>query len=598
MLTTVRRALELLDRPDRRKVALVSMVSSAGSVVQALVLLSLMPFIVLLTNPEMFDDHPLVMRIARLLGIEAYSTFVVVLGGVTAAVLTLGNLFVAAEHMFTFRFIERLTHRTTARVLRNVLAQPWERIGGRHAAALGDVVVGQVQRVTQDVVGSAIALVSQVALLVFIVVVLLVLNPVTTAVALGGLVAAYAVLYFLTRRRIREGGEELTQVGAQIATTVKEALDGAREIRIRQAEGFFARRFERAHQRALRLSTHYEFQRAMPHYLLESVVFAGFVAVSLYFLLRTDDAGMALSWLALYAFSVYRLVPALAAIFDCAADIQHNADAIRVIAPFCAPQQSATASAASVSAPRRHIRFEGVGYRHPGRAEDQIQGLDLVIPAGRSVCLFGPSGAGKSTLLNLVAGLLHPQQGRMYSDDAVVDESSAGAWREHIGYVPQPVYLFADSLASNIAFAEEPDEIDAQRIARVAELANLAPVIARLPQGLHSPVGEHGTSLSGGERQRVGIARALYRDPAVLLFDESFANLDAQNRHAILDRLFAMPGRTLLFSSHERDVVERCDCIVVIEHGRVVAQGSYQELLAASPRFVELLSRLESGERG
>lgn len=593
MSDILRRALALLQAADRRKVMLASIAASFGAVVQALVLLSLMPFIVLLTNRDLFATHPQVQEVAQFMGIQSYSSFMLVLGGITAAVLTLGNLCVAIEHMLTYRFVERLTHRTTARVLRRVLAQPWERIGERHAAALGDLVVGQVERVTEDVIGSAIALVSHLVLLAFIVTLLLVVNPGTTLVALGGLVLAYFALYAATRRRIHAGGQELTKVGAQIATTVKEALDGAREIRIRSAEAFFARRFERAHQRALRLATRHEFQRAMPHYLLESVVFTGFVAVALYFLLRTEDSGAALSWLALYAFSVFRLVPALAAIFECAANIQHNGDAIEVIAPYCLQSEAAPAPAKHIDPPRKLIRLEGVSYRHPGRDLDQIESVDLEVPVGQSLCLFGPSGAGKSTLLNLLAGLLHPQQGRLLSDDTCIDADAAEAWRAGIGYVPQPVYLFADSLASNIAFGEEPDEIDSDRLARAVALANLTPVVDRLPQGLLGAVGEHGATLSGGERQRVGIARALYRNPGLLLFDESFANLDAENRHAILDRLFAMPERTLVFSSHERDVVERCQVIAVVERGRVIAQGSFRELLASCPRFSELLSKLE-----
>ncbi len=596
MIATVRQALALLEAPDRRRVLWVGLAASAGTIVQALVILSLMPFIVLLTNPALFDSSEPVQRAAALLGIDSYPAFVVALGLGTALALTLGNLFVATEHMLTFRFVERLTHRTAARVLRAVLAQPWERFGQRHAAALADVVVNQVERVTAEVIGSALALASQLALLGFVVGLLLLLNPWTTLVALGGLVLAYFVLYRVTRARMARGGQEMTRAGAAVSTTVKEALDGAREIRIRRAEGFFARRFERAHQQAMRLSTHFEFQRAMPHYLLESMVFAGFVAAALYFLLRTEHPGMALSWLALYAFSVYRLVPALATIFDCLASIQHNADAIAVIAPYCAAGAGAPDGprAAAMPAPVRHIRLEAAGYRHPGRDHDQLDALSLTIPAGRSLCLFGPSGAGKSTLMNLLAGLLHPHRGRLLADDMPVDAANAGAWRSHIGYVPQPVYLFADTLASNIAFGEEAGEIDLARIAAVASMARLDAVVARLPEGLLGHVGEHGATLSGGERQRVGIARALYRDPAVLLFDESFANLDAENRSAILDDLFALPGKTLVFASHERDVVQRCASIAVIEGGRLLAQGSFATLLSTCPRFSQMLARLES----
>lgn len=595
MLASVRQALALLEAQDRRRVLWVGLAASVGTIVQALVILSLMPFIVLLTNPALFDTSEPVQRAAALLGTDSYPAFVVALGLGTALALTLGNLFVATEHMLTFRFVERLTHRTAARVLRAILAQPWERFGQRHAAALADVVLNQVERVTAEVIGSAMALASQLALLGFVVGLLLLLNPWTTLVALGGLVLAYFVLYRVTRGRMAAGGQEMTRVGAAVSTTVKEALDGAREIRIRRAEGFFARRFERAHQQAVRLSTHFEFQRAMPHYLLEAVVFAGFVAAALYFLLRTEHPGMALSWLALYAFSVYRLVPALVTIFDCLASIQHNADAIAVIAPYCAAADGPSGEhGATMPAPVRHIRLEAAGYRHPGRDHDQLRDLDLTIPAGSSLCLFGPSGAGKSTLMNLLAGLLHPQRGRLLADDLAVDAANVAAWRRHIGYVPQPVYLFADTLASNIAFGEEAGDIDLARIAAVASMARLDAVVARLPDGLLGHIGEHGATLSGGERQRVGIARALYHDPAVLLFDESFANLDAENRSAILDDLFALPGKTLVIASHERDVVQRCAGIAVIEHGRVLAQGSFTTLLSTCPRFSQLLARLES----
>src|SRR5690606_31001443 len=146
MRNTVRRALALLDAADRRKVLWVCAAAAAGAIVQTLVILSLMPFIILLTNPDLFESSGPVRRAAGLLGIDTYSTFVVALGAITALVLTLGNLFVAAEHMFTFRFVQRLTQRTAARVLRRVLAQPWEQIGHRHGAALGDVVVNQVPR--------------------------------------------------------------------------------------------------------------------------------------------------------------------------------------------------------------------------------------------------------------------------------------------------------------------------------------------------------------------------------------------------------------------------------------------------------------------
>jgi len=166
-----------------------------------------------------------------------------------------------------------------------------------------------------------------------------------------------------------------------------------------------------------------------------------------------------------------------------------------------------------------------------------------------------------------------------------------------IGYAPQQAYLFADTLASNIAFGLDADAIDQERVIQAGRKANLQEFVAKLPQGYQTVIAEQGESLSGGQRQRVGIARALYYDPEVLILDESFANLDAGNRTDILDRLFGLEGRTLIFSSHETAVASRCDKVIVIERGKVVAEGRYQDLLRDSPRFVELLSLMnrESG---
>jgi len=179
-------------------------------------------------------------------------------------------------------------------------------------------------------------------------------------------------------------------------------------------------------------------------------------------------------------------------------------------------------------------------------------------------------------------------------DGVEIAAETLDSWRSSIGYAPQQVYLFADTLASNIAFGLETDAIDQARVVEAGRMANLHEfVTTQLPQGYQTVLAEQGQSLSGGQRHRVGIARALYHDPGIVLLDESFANLDATNRTEILDRLFRMQGKTLIFSSHETAIASRCDKVIVMEQGKVIAEGRYQDLLRDSPRFVELLALIE-----
>jgi ABC-type bacteriocin/lantibiotic exporter with double-glycine peptidase domain len=250
-----------------------------------------------------------------------------------------------------------------------------------------------------------------------------------------------------------------------------------------------------------------------------------------------------------------------------------------------------------VAKPEKEIALDRVSYRYEQSARSQLSGVSVSIAAGSRVCLFGPSGAGKSTVLNLLAGLVYPGEGRVLCDGIPLGPETIDAWRDRIGYLPQQIYLFDDTLANNIAFGVSDDAVNRERVTEVGKIANLGAFVnTSLSQGYDTVIGEHGATLSGGQRQRVGIARTLYHYPDVLLFDESFTGLDAGNRAVILDNLFALEGKTFVFSSHETAVASRCDRVVVIEDGEVVVEGSYGDLLDESPRFVELLSRLDVHE--
>jgi ABC-type multidrug transport system fused ATPase/permease subunit len=383
-----------------------------------------------------------------------------------------------------------------------------------------------------------------------------------------------------------------------VFTAVKETLDGIKEIKTRRAESFFSRRFEDSRLQMSRLSIRYNMLSYMPHFVLESVVFAGFVAVALYFVFTTADSGVSLVFIALYGMAVYRLIPALKGIFEGISTIHHNADAVQVVLHHC--EGGGEPHGARLLPPPEHeIRLEAVTHRYDNSGGAQLSDIDLIVPAGSSLCLFGPSGSGKTTILNVLVGLVRPQNGRVLCDGVEIGLGTIDSWRRNLGYCPQQIYLFDDTMSSNIAFGVTKDEIDQERVIAVGRIANLDEfVTGKLPQGYQTVIGEHGETLSGGQRQRVGIARTLYHDPAVLIFDESFTGLDAGNRGAIIDKLFLLEGKTLIFSSHETAIASRCDKVAVIEQGRVVAEGSYQELQAEFPGFANLLSQMALAGNG
>ena len=200
--------------------------------------------------------------------------------------------------------------------------------------------------------------------------------------------------------------------------------------------------------------------------------------------------------------------------------------------------------------PSGEILFDKVSYSYPSSAGTAVNELSLSIPEGGSVAFVGESGAGKSTVINLLLGLFDPSSGTitMAGRDTRAD---IRAWWRHIGYVPQSIYLFDDSLRRNIAIGVEDSEIDEAALERAIKMAALGPMVGSLPQGVNSVIGEDGARISGGERQRIGIARALYRDPDVLVFDEATSALDNDTEKFIMQSIDGLRDRkTIVFIAH------------------------------------------------
>ena len=216
-----------------------------------------------------------------------------------------------------------------------------------------------------------------------------------------------------------------------------------------------------------------------------------------------------------------------------------------------------------------------------------MDAVNIHIAAKTTVGFVGSSGAGKSTLIDVMLGLLEPSGGLIEIDGARLDQTRIRAWQAGLGYVPQHIFLADQSVAANIALGLTPEKIDMASVERAARLANLHEFVTKeLADGYDTIIGERGVRLSGGQRQRIGIARALYRDPSVLVFDEATSALDNATEHAVMDAIHNLAGaKTIILVAHRLTTVKACDRIFVMANGGVTAQGNWQELSKNSEHF-------------
>ena len=230
--------------------------------------------------------------------------------------------------------------------------------------------------------------------------------------------------------------------------------------------------------------------------------------------------------------------------------------------------------------------MKNVQFTYPGKAEPALRDITMTIGVNKTIGLVGASGSGKSTVIDIMLGLIQPDKGGLVIDGESLTKKTLRSWQNSLGFVSQSIFLSDSSIRENIAFGLPLDLVDEEKVRKAASMAHLGELLAELPQGLDTRVGERGVQLSGGQRQRIGIARALYNDADVLIFDEATSALDGITEKLIMDAIHDFSGKkTIVMIAHRLATVKRCDVIYMLAHGRVVDQGSYEDLVTRNDVF-------------
>ena len=236
--------------------------------------------------------------------------------------------------------------------------------------------------------------------------------------------------------------------------------------------------------------------------------------------------------------------------------------------------------------PKKQISLENVSFGYPGKEELVLSQINISIPVNKVIGIVGPSGSGKSTLIDILLGLIEPKSGFLKIDGKIINNQNLRCWQNSIGFVAQAIFLSEGTIAENIAFGLPKSQINFKQVENVLKLANLEKFVKGLKNGVHTKVGERGVQLSGGQRQRIGIARALYHQAEVLVFDEATSSLDGITEKMIMQAVHKFSDKkTIIMIAHRLKTVEKCDQIFFIEGGKVADQGTFQELIETNESF-------------
>jgi ABC-type multidrug transport system fused ATPase/permease subunit len=602
-MPTIRKILALFTPKERRRGYLLLVMILVMGFLDTVGVASIMPFMAVLGNPNVVETNRWLALAYNRLEFADPQEFLLFLGAVVFAALAGSIIFKALTQWALLRFAHMRNHSISCQLLEGYLGRPYIWFLSRHSADLGKSILSEAGQVVNGVVIPAMQLLAQGAVALFLVILLILVDPmlaIMVALVLGG---AYLFLYMTTRRFLARIGKDRVAANKERFQTVQEALGGIKEVKIFGREQAFFSRFIKPSFRFARHQVSSQIASQMPRYALELVAFGSILLVALYLFRTHGNFNRILPLLVVYAFAGYRLLPALQQVYQHVSKLRFGLPALHSLyEDMLEVQQSEPVFHGPQPKPigfQKQIYLEGIYFTYPGAPTPALKGVDLTIPVRWTVGLVGATGSGKTTTVDLILGLLRPDKGRVLVDDTPITADKVRAWQSALGYVPQQIYLADASVAANIAFGVKEEEVDMAAVIWAAKVAELHDFVTNdLAKGYDTLVGERGVRLSGGERQRVGIARALYHDPAVLIFDEATSALDNLTEQAVMSSIHNLGRtRTVIIIAHRLTTVRNCDRIYVIEQGEVVGTGTYAELEMHNRRFQTMVKGVAGGNQ-
>jgi len=585
--------MPLLDRRTRRGLLLAIPASAILGFLEGVGFGLIFPLIQVLAAPESLKSKGgMLSRAYEWSGLRSSTEFLVLVGSLIFGLLLLKSLLAILYLRWQTKLLSKGEADVAIRLFRQYLFAEYSFHIGRHSSELIRNVQTLVSRMFGQMLLPLVQLLAETFLILAIVVTLIIVDPVAATASLGTLgITALAYLRIFGRRTRGLGAEDVA-IQRETQHQIQEALGGVKTLHalgclepVAKQYGVTRRELARVRQKQL-------FLNQLPRYLLETALIVALVIIVLVILVSRTGAH-AVASLGLLAAGSFRLMPSLGRVLTAS----NSATAARtsaevVVAEFgmFPPVDQIGRDDVKPLSFERDLRLENLSFVYPGSNEPVLREIDLVLARGESVGLVGSSGAGKTTLVDLILGLLRPTSGRLLVDGEPIEGDRLMAWRRTVGYVPQDVFLFDDTIRHNIAVGLDDDEIDGEQVDRAIELAQLMDLMAELPDGLETSLGERGVRLSGGQRQRIGIARALYGRPKMLVLDEATSALDGVTEAAITATVEALHGQlTMLVIAHRLTTVRRCDRIVLLSAGTVAGAGAFDDLAQSSEHFGALV---------
>lgn len=578
-LDIIRKLSCILNKKQQKRIIGLGILIIIGGLLEMLGVGIMLPLVNAILDTEGMSQNKYVRWICGIMHIDDMNAFVILLLIAVIAVFIIKNAYLLFLAYVQAKFVNSNQHRAGSYMLEEYLNRPYEFYLNADIPTIFRILDGDIPKVFQ-LLFSLIRMVTEMVVAVCLFIIVLVIDVKMTLIIMALLLIMTIIIVKILKPVLNKIGKENQEIQSIAGRWRTKAVYGIKDVKVLGREHFFASFYEKHTKRGMELTIKYSVLNNVPRTIIETTCIAGVLAYLAICIAVGENVKELLSPITAIAVAAIRLMPSMNRINTYLTDIaffEPSLDYVYEHVDFTQYKEKGK----YVSNPPKNpepvvidddIILKDITYVYPNTEKKILNHANMVIPYGKSVGVVGPSGAGKSTVIDIFLGLLKAKEGSIVCRGRNVLDNYP-SWLSNIGYIPQSIYLSDDSIRDNIAFGVEKDKIDDDRVWEVLEEAQMKKFVESLPEGLDTSTGDRGVRISGGERQRLGIARALYNNPDILVFDEATSALDNTTEAAVMEAINSFHGRkTLVIIAHRLNTIEKCDVIYRVENGKITEQ--------------------------
>lgn len=595
MFKLIKQFFSLLTSGQKRRLYILQVLVLVMSFTEILGVASIIPFMALVGDMNQLQQDTIIGKVYELSGIVSETQFVFMLGVCVLLLLIISSII----SMFTLwrlsMFANFIGSEIADRLYIHYLNQNWLFHVSGSSAQLTKKIAIEARRVTDYLLTPLMIMNARIVFILLMSISIFLFDPLIAITGLSFFSAAYFIMYRVIRKRLEINGKSISDVNGHRFRLMNEGFGGVKDILLLGRANDFIMRFNKTGILLARSLGSNVGLSLVPRYFIELLAFGSMIGLILFLLTKYEgNLGTILPVLSLYALAAAKLLPAFQMVYASISSIKGNISALESIKDDLIDSKKSKILSSDHKEkdyiyPKHQISLKDITFTYPGKKEITLNNINMTIPANSVIGIVGPSGSGKSTLIDILLGLIKPQYGQFKIDSTIIHDQNCRHWQNTIGFVAQSIFLSEGTIAENVAFGISQSRINQEKVRHALKLAHLDEFVQTLEKGIHTKVGERGVQLSGGQRQRIGIARALYHEAEVIIFDEATSSLDGITEKMIMEAINNFIGKkTIVMIAHRLKTVQNCDQIFFIDKGQVVDQGTFKELMETNEYFKKM----------